>query len=65
MRPPGRAGPYELQREAISRMDSRLALELKRRGVYYGLWDSAPGRVVRRTARPLRRAIRSASSTAR
>ena len=59
----GRRGglrPYELQREAISRMDGRLALELKRRGVYYGLWESAPGRVVRRAARPLRRAMRSA-----
>lgn len=50
---------YELQREAISRLDGRLALALKRRGVYYRLWESAPGRFTRLATRRFRTARRT------
>lgn len=59
----GRLGgwlPYELRREPISRVDGPVALALKRRGVYYGLWASAPGRIVRTAVRPFRTAARAA-----
>lgn len=58
----GRRGglrPYELQREAVSRLDGRLALALKRRGLYYRLWDSPAGRLARVATRPVRTARRA------
>ena len=58
----GRGGlvPFELKREAVSRLDGRLALALRRRGVYDSVFGSAPGRLVRVATRPVRTATRAA-----
>lgn len=58
----GRGGlvPFELGREAVSRLDGRLALALRRRGVYDSVFDSAPGRLFRGATRPVRTARRAA-----
>jgi peptidoglycan/xylan/chitin deacetylase (PgdA/CDA1 family) len=52
----GRGGwlPHELARETIDSLDGRLTFALKSRKLYLPLRESAPGRLARRAARPLR-----------
>ncbi len=46
--------PYELPRELIDGLDGRLTFELKARGVWKRVYDSAPGRLARRAVRSRR-----------
>ena len=45
---------FELTREAIDSLDGRLGFALKSRRLFWPLWRSAPGRMARAAARPLR-----------
>lgn len=46
--------PYELRRESVDSLDGRLSFALKSRGVFWAVRDSAPGRLARALARPVR-----------
>lgn len=46
--------PYELRREAIDGLDRGLTYELKVRGAWRALYDSAAGRALRGAIRPIR-----------
>jgi peptidoglycan/xylan/chitin deacetylase (PgdA/CDA1 family) len=48
--------PYELRRESVDSLDRRLTFSLKSRGLWWPLWSSAAGRILRSAARPVRHA---------
>jgi peptidoglycan/xylan/chitin deacetylase (PgdA/CDA1 family) len=53
----GRRGswdPYELRRASPNRLDNAVSLWLKSRHLYDPVWASAPGRLLRAAARPIR-----------
>jgi peptidoglycan/xylan/chitin deacetylase (PgdA/CDA1 family) len=50
----GGRDPFELRRASPDRLDGRLSFWLKARQVYDPIWESAPGRVVRRVVRDAR-----------
>lgn len=56
--PRGTWEPYELRRELVHSNDRILSFELKARGLYRPLHDSAPGRVARWATRPIRGSLR-------
>ncbi len=46
--------PFELARESIDSLDGRVGFALKSRRLFWAMRESAPGRLARATARPLR-----------
>lgn len=46
--------PFELRRELVDGLDTRLTFELKARLIWRRIYDSPPGRLGRATARPIR-----------
>jgi peptidoglycan/xylan/chitin deacetylase (PgdA/CDA1 family) len=50
----GSLAPHELRRVAIDSLENRLTWALKSRDLWRLVFDSAPGRVARRAARPFR-----------
>ena len=50
----GSLAPFELRRVAIDSLENRLTWELKSRDLWRHVFDSVPGRVARRAARPFR-----------
>lgn len=52
--PRGGWRPHELQRESIDTLDRRLTFALKSRGLFWPLWTSPPGKLVRRATRRFR-----------